>query len=149
MSGHDQTTPPSDDEQRNHQPWDETVDFDGDVAEQEAERIPYEPASSAIGQQIGPYRILEALGEGGMGSVYLAEQREPVRRRIALKIIKAGMDTRQVIARFEAERQALAMMDHPNIAKVLDAGVAKSLSTTESLRVCPVVRIGYFPPDAN
>ena len=61
-----------------------------------------------------------------MGSVYLAEQREPVRRRVALKIIKAGMDTKQVIARFEAERQALAMMDHPNIARVLDAGTTES-----------------------
>ncbi|MBC8350585.1 MAG: protein kinase [Planctomycetes bacterium] len=76
----------------------------------------------AIGDQIGPYRLLEELGEGGMGTVYLAEQREPVHRRVALKIIKAGMDTSHVIARFEAERQALAMMDHASIAKVLDAG---------------------------
>ena len=75
-----------------------------------------------IGSQIGPYKLLEQIGEGGMGIVYLAEQREPVRRRVALKIIKPGMDSRQVIARFEAERQALALMDHPNIAKVLDAG---------------------------
>ncbi len=72
--------------------------------------------------QIGPYRLLEKLGEGGMGVVYLAEQTEPVERRVALKIIKPGMDTQQIIARFEAERQALAMMDHPHIAKVLDAG---------------------------
>ncbi|MCB9890647.1 MAG: SUMF1/EgtB/PvdO family nonheme iron enzyme [Planctomycetes bacterium] len=71
---------------------------------------------------IGPYRILEKLGEGGMGTVYLAEQREPVRRRVALKLIKAGMDTREVIGRFHAERQALACMNHPNIAKVLEAG---------------------------
>ncbi|MEZ6015428.1 MAG: SUMF1/EgtB/PvdO family nonheme iron enzyme [Planctomycetota bacterium] len=71
---------------------------------------------------IGPYRILEALGEGGMGTVYLAEQREPVRRRVALKLIKLGMDTREVIGRFHAERQALACMNHPNIAKVLEAG---------------------------
>ena len=71
---------------------------------------------------IGPYRLLEPIGEGGMGVVYLAEQRAPVRRRVALKVIKPGMDTRQVIARFEAERQALALMDHPNIAKVHDAG---------------------------
>lgn len=76
--------------------------------------------------QIGPYRILEQLGEGGMGAVFLAEQREPVVRRVALKIIKAGMDTGQVIARFEAERQALAMMDHPNIAKVFDAGTTET-----------------------
>lgn len=71
---------------------------------------------------IGPYKLLEQIGEGGMGVVYMAEQTEPVRRRVALKIIKPGMDTRRVIARFEAERQALTMMDHPNIAKVLDAG---------------------------
>src|SRR5262245_10226396 len=74
------------------------------------------------GTLIGPYKLLEQIGEGGMGVVYVAEQSEPVRRRVALKIIKPGMDTRQVIGRFEAERQALAMMDHPHIAKVLDAG---------------------------
>ena len=76
-------------------------------------------------EQIGPYRILETLGEGGMGVVYLAEQREPIRRRVALKVIKLGMDTREVIARFESERQALALMNHPNIAKVLDAGATE------------------------
>ncbi|MCF7763641.1 MAG: protein kinase [Verrucomicrobia bacterium] len=78
------------------------------------------------GYQIGPYKLLEKLGEGGFGSVWAAEQREPVRRRVALKIIKLGMDTQQVVARFEAERQALAMMDHPNIAKVLDAGATET-----------------------
>ena len=74
------------------------------------------------GTVIGPYKLLEQIGEGGMGLVYMAEQTQPVRRKVALKIIKPGMDTAQVIARFEAERQALAMMDHPNIAKVLEAG---------------------------
>jgi eukaryotic-like serine/threonine-protein kinase len=74
------------------------------------------------GTRIGRYKLLEQIGEGGFGTVYVAEQREPVKRRVALKIIKLGMDTRQVVARFEAERQALAMIDHPNIAKVLDAG---------------------------
>jgi serine/threonine protein kinase/tetratricopeptide (TPR) repeat protein len=74
------------------------------------------------GTRIGPYKLLQKIGEGGMGSVFMAEQEKPVRRRVALKIIKAGMDTGQVVARFEAERQALAMMDHPNIAKVLDVG---------------------------
>ncbi|MCO6044071.1 protein kinase [Aeoliella sp. ICT_H6.2] len=74
------------------------------------------------GDTIGPYKLLQQIGEGGMGVVYMAEQTAPVERRVALKIIKPGMDTRQVIARFEAERQALAMMDHPNIAKVLEAG---------------------------
>jgi hypothetical protein len=76
----------------------------------------------AIGQTLGRYKILEKVGEGGCGVVYVADQTEPVRRRVALKVIKLGMDTKQVVARFEAERQALAMMDHPNIAKVLDAG---------------------------
>ncbi len=74
------------------------------------------------GTVIGPYKLLQQIGEGGMGVVFMAEQTEPIERRVALKVIKPGMDTRQVIARFEAERQALAMMDHPNIAKVLDAG---------------------------
>src|SRR5271154_1769982 len=76
----------------------------------------------AVGQTLGRYKLLERLGEGGCGVVYVAEQTQPVRRRVALKVIKLGMDTKQVVARFEAERQALAMMDHPNIAKVLDAG---------------------------
>jgi eukaryotic-like serine/threonine-protein kinase len=74
------------------------------------------------GTRIGPYRLLQLIGEGGFGSVFMAEQEKPVARRVALKIIKLGMDTHQVVARFEQERQALAMMDHPNIAKVLDAG---------------------------
>lgn len=78
-----------------------------------------------IGGTIGPYHLLEKIGEGGFGTVYMAEQREPIRRRVALKIIKLGMDTRQVIARFEAERQALAMMDHPGIARVYDAGATE------------------------
>src|SRR5436190_13010002 len=81
-----------------------------------------EPAGEAVGQMLGRYKLLERVGEGGCGVVYVAEQTEPVRRRVALKVIKLGMDTKQVVARFEAERQALAMMDHPNIAKVLDAG---------------------------
>ncbi|MGD8868583.1 MAG: serine/threonine-protein kinase [Gemmatimonadales bacterium] len=76
-------------------------------------------------QRIGPYRLLQVLGEGGMGQIFEAEQTEPVRRRVALKLIKLGMDTRQVVARFEAERQALAVMEHPNIAKVLDAGATE------------------------
>jgi serine/threonine protein kinase/type II secretory pathway pseudopilin PulG len=79
------------------------------------------PAEQA-GDRIGRYKLLQQIGEGGCGVVYMAEQEEPVRRRVALKVIKLGMDTKQVIARFEAERQALALMDHPNIAKVLDAG---------------------------
>lgn len=74
------------------------------------------------GARIGPYKLLEQIGEGGMGLVFLAEQSEPIRRKVALKVVKPGLDSRQVLARFEAERQALSLMDHPNIAKVLDAG---------------------------
>src|SRR5204862_4355850 len=85
-----------------------------------------DPPDETVGQKIGRYKILEKVGEGGCGVVYVAEQTEPVRRRVALKVIKPGMDTRQVVARFEAERQALAMMDHPNIAKVLDAGTTEN-----------------------
>ncbi len=85
-----------------------------------------QPITEKPGSEIGPYKLLQQIGEGGMGVVYMAEQTEPVERRVALKIIKPGMDTRQVIGRFEAERQALAMMDHPNIAKVLDAGTTDS-----------------------
>jgi serine/threonine protein kinase len=80
------------------------------------------PPDHRPGTVIGPYKLLQEIGEGGMGTVFMAEQIEPVRRKVAVKIIKPGMDSRQVIARFEAERQALALMDHPNIAKVLDAG---------------------------
>jgi serine/threonine protein kinase/Tfp pilus assembly protein PilF len=83
---------------------------------------PSEPAGERAGARVGPYKLLQQIGEGGMGVVFMAEQQEPVRRVTALKIIKPGMDSKQVIARFEAERQALALMDHPNIAKVLDGG---------------------------
>src|SRR3954447_2429878 len=76
--------------------------------------------------RVGPYKLLQPIGEGGMGVVYMAEQERPIRRRVALKVIKAGMDTDQVVARFEAERQALALMDHPNIARVLDAGATEA-----------------------
>ncbi len=77
-------------------------------------------------RKVGPYKLLQKIGEGGCGVVYMAEQEKPVRRRVALKIIKLGMDTKNVIARFEAERQALALMDHPNIARVLDAGATET-----------------------
>jgi eukaryotic-like serine/threonine-protein kinase len=79
-------------------------------------------AAAKATQTIGPYRLLQRLGEGGMGEVWLAEQTRPVHRQVALKVIKAGMDTAQVVARFDAERQALALMDHPAIARVFDAG---------------------------
>ena len=78
-----------------------------------------------MGQHIGRYKLLEQIGEGGFGTVWAAEQREPVKRRVALKITQLGMDTKQVIARFESKLQALAMMDHPKIARVFDAGTTE------------------------
>src|SRR5262249_9398624 len=84
--------------------------------------IDYQSPIDGPGATIGNYKLLQQIGEGGFGVVFMAEQQEPVRRKVALKIIKPGMDTREVIARFESERQALAMMDHQNIAKVLDGG---------------------------
>jgi tetratricopeptide (TPR) repeat protein len=89
-------------------------------------KVIVEPQSNLAGQRIGRYKLLQQIGEGGGGVVYMAEQEEPVRRRVALKIIKLGMDTKQVVARFEAERQALALMDHPNIAKVHDAAATQT-----------------------
>ena len=85
-----------------------------------------QPAAEGPGSRIGPYKLLQKIGEGGMGIVYMAERMTPFRRMVALKVIKPGMDSRQVVARFEAERQALALMDHPHIAKVLDAGATES-----------------------
>jgi eukaryotic-like serine/threonine-protein kinase len=94
----------------------------GKVASLEVADRAEEVEPDLVGKEIGPYKLTRLIGEGGFGSVYLAEQEKPIRRKVALKIIKLGMDTKQVIARFEAERQALALMDHPNIARVLDAG---------------------------
>jgi tetratricopeptide (TPR) repeat protein/tRNA A-37 threonylcarbamoyl transferase component Bud32 len=119
------------------------------------------PAPEGPGARIGPYKLLQPLGEGGMGTVYLAEQTEPVRRRVALKVIRPGLDSREVIARFEAERQALALMDHPHIARVLDAGTTEAgrpffamelvpgLPLTEYCdrnRLTPRERLGLFLP---
>jgi serine/threonine protein kinase len=126
------------------------------------EPIPPEPPGWAVPETVGPYRLVERIGSGGMGEVFLAEQEKPVRRRVAVKIVRAGLDTRQIITRFEAERQALALMDHPNIAKVFEAGATpdgrpyfameyvdglpisdycdgKSMSTTERLELFEVV----------
>ena len=108
----------------------------------------YTPSGSSsihegTGTKIGRYKLLQLIGEGGFGTVFMAEQTEPVHRRVALKLIKAGMDTRQVIARFEAERQALALMDHPNIARVLDAGATdggRPYFVMELVRGEPVTR---------
>ena len=95
---------------------------DTELAETMATATGTFPVTEKSGDRIGRYKLLQQIGEGGCGVVYMAEQQEPVRRKVALKVIKLGMDTKSVIARFEEERQALAMMDHPNIAKVLDAG---------------------------
>jgi serine/threonine protein kinase len=122
-------------------------------ADSQPETSPYEPESvvtgeaprpqpeperelpeGEIGTQIGPYKLVEKIGQGGMGSVYLAEQEHPVRRQVALKLIKRGLDSSQVIARFETERQALALMDHPNIARVLDAGYVGQVSNLPARR---------------
>ncbi len=97
-------------------------DQDGFLATQAESTQETQISRECVGSQIGPYKLLEQIGEGGMGVVYMAEQHHPVRRKVVLKIIKPGMDTRQVIVRFETERLALAMMDHPNIARVLEAG---------------------------
>jgi serine/threonine protein kinase/WD40 repeat protein len=96
------------------------------------------PALEQFGAQIGRYKLLQKIGEGGCGTVYMAEQEEPVRRRVALKVIKLGMDSKQVVARFEAEGQALALMDHPNIAKIFDAGVVGSAESQISNRKSPI-----------
>jgi eukaryotic-like serine/threonine-protein kinase len=108
-----------------------------------------EPADEAVGQSIGRYKVLEKIGEGGCGVVYVAEQTEPVRRRVALKVIKLGMDTKQVVARFEAERQALALMDHPNIAKVLDAGATDAGRPYFVMELVRGIRITDYCDQAN
>jgi hypothetical protein len=118
--------------------------------------------TEAPGSRIGHYKLLQKIGEGGMGTVYMAEQEQPVRRRVAVKIIKPGMDSAQVMARFEAERQALALMDHQHIARVLDAGttpngrpffvmeLVQGVPITEycdKARLTPRERLELFVPD--
>src|ERR1035437_5199389 len=101
------------------------------------------------GDRIGPYKLLEQIGEGGFGVVWVAEQERPVRRRVALKIIKLGMDTKDVIARFEQERQVLAMMEHPNIARVLDAGATETGRPYFVMELVRGVRITEFCDQRN
>jgi serine/threonine protein kinase/Tfp pilus assembly protein PilF len=120
---------------------------DSDFLRTPAEGIPAGFAGPAPdegpGAAVGPYRLVQQLGEGGMGTVYLAEQQEPVKRLVALKVIRHGMDSRQVVARFEAERQALALMDHPNIARVYDAGTTRAgrpYVVMELVRGVPITR---------
>jgi WD40 repeat protein/serine/threonine protein kinase len=136
----------------------EAPDLDSDVT------LDTSPMAEAPGSIVGNFKLLEKIGEGGMAVVYMAEQKQPIRRKVALKIIKLGMDTRQVIARFEAERQALAVMDHPNIAKVFDAGstdtgrpyfvmeLVKGVSITEYCeknKLSVRERLGLFIPVCN
>src|SRR6202140_4993993 len=100
--------------------------FDTSLSAEDFKTQTIDTASGTVGEDdFGRYQILRSLGEGGMGTVYLAEQREPIRRCVALKVIKLGMDTSQVLARFANERQALAIMDHPNIARIFDAGATR------------------------
>jgi serine/threonine protein kinase len=97
-----------------------------------------------VGSKIGPYKLKEQIGEGGFGQVFVAEQTEPLKRKVALKVIKPGMDTREVLARFAAERQALALMDHPNIARIFDAGVtgqSREQSTKSEARSTKRIRM--------
>jgi serine/threonine protein kinase/tetratricopeptide (TPR) repeat protein len=114
-----------------------------------------ETVPERVGSVIGPYKLLQQIGEGGFGVVYMAEQEQPVRRRVALKIIKPGMDTAQVIARFESERQALALMDHPNIARVIDAGATSSghpYFVMELVKGVPITAFcdqHHLPPEAR
>ncbi|HZY89960.1 MAG TPA: protein kinase, partial [Gemmataceae bacterium] len=120
-----------------------------------------EPAREGPGAMIGPYKLLQRIGEGGMGAVWMAEQQEPVQRKVALKVIRPGLDSQQVVARFEAERQALALMDHPSIAKVLDGGATEGgrpyfvmelvkgapiTTFCDERRLTPRERLGLFVP---
>jgi len=120
--------------------WPPTV-LDGNADSHELNEKP--------GDTIGRYKLLEKIGEGGCGVVYMADQEEPVRRRVALKIIKPGMDTRAVVARFEAERQALALMDHPNIAKVFDGGATPAGRPYFVMELVRGVRITEFCDEAR
>jgi len=106
-------------------------------------RLALPPIAEKPGDKIGRYKLLQQIGEGGCGVVYMADQEEPIKRRVALKVIKPGMDTKEVLGRFEAERQALAMMDHPNIAKVFDAGATETgrpFFVIELVRGIPIKR---------
>jgi eukaryotic-like serine/threonine-protein kinase len=133
-----------------HEPPDGIAATRGEVALPTMKmELPDGTADQAVGQTLGRYKLLEMVGEGGCGVVYVAEQTEPVRRRVALKVIKLGMDTKRVVARFEAERQALAMMDHPNIAKVLDAGTTDSGRPYFVMELVRGIRITDYCDQAN
>ncbi|HSN70370.1 MAG TPA: serine/threonine-protein kinase, partial [Steroidobacteraceae bacterium] len=108
-----------------------------------------EQAATLIEARVGPYRLLERIGEGGIGEVYLAEQTEPVRRRVAVKILRAGMDSREVLARFDLERQTLALMEHPNVARILDAGTTTAGQPYVVVEYVPGVPITRYCDDAQ
>ncbi len=122
------------------------VVLSGEVASSERSNL---SAEEQVGMRIGHYWLRQKIGEGGCGVVYMAEQKEPVRRRVAIKIIKLGMDTRSVIARFEAERQALALMDHPNISRVLDAGATETGRPYFVMELVRGVRVTDYCDDNN
>jgi serine/threonine protein kinase len=128
-----------------HQQGDSFLDSPAAVLGATAE----EPTGERSGTVIGTYKLLEQIGEGGFGLVFMAEQQTPVRRQVALKVLKPGMDSRQVLARFEAERQALAMMDHPNIAKVLDAAATGNDRPYFVMELVKGVPITQFCDDHN
>ena len=108
------------------------------------------PSSAKSGMIIaGKYKLINPIGEGGMGTVWMAEQREPVKRLVAVKLIKAGVDSRAVLARFEAERQALALMDHPNIARILDGGITDQKGVRTLLGEAPEGPLRQKSPDPN
>src|SRR5205823_5393630 len=127
----------------------------GPVAQFAECTLGYQPISEGPGSIVGPYKLLQKIGEGGFGTVFMAEQEKPVRRMVAVKIIKAGMDTAEVIARFESERQALALMDHPNIARVLDADATESgrpYFVMELVKGVPITEFcdkNHLPPAAR
>ncbi len=126
---------------RHHQQLDSFMDVSSPGAARTVDMPEALLATERPGTMIGQYRLLQQIGEGGMGVVYMAEQSAPVRRRVALKIIKPGMDTREVIARFEAERQALALMEHPNIARVFDAGATEAGRPFFVMELVPAIPI--------
>jgi serine/threonine protein kinase len=112
-----------------------------DAADTVAPTLHQPPRPEVPGTVIGPYKLLQQIGEGGMGTVFMAEQTHPVQRKVALKVIKAGMDSRQVIARFEAERQALAMMDHVNIARIYDGGTTAEREEGGGMKRMPAITL--------
>src|SRR6516162_3983847 len=125
-------------------PPDAAARTSGDLPDGEKETEDYGDPTARVGAVLaGKYKLIEEIGEGGMGTVYMAQQTEPVKRAVAVKVVKAGMDSKAVLTRFEAERQALAMMDHPNIAKVLDAGTTdggRPFFVMELVKGTPITR---------